>query len=75
MVKEKSNQETGGCPVARIFSELENAFGRKSEFFNHLHQSQIEFLKAIRSLVDERITDLEKKKEKGRKKAVKIEVE
>jgi hypothetical protein len=75
MVKEKSNQETISCPVARIFSELENAFGRKSEFFNHLHQSQIEFFKAVRSLVEERIDDLEKKKEKGRKKAVKIEVE
>lgn len=75
MVKEKRIPETISCPVARFFSEMEKSYGAKSTFFNHLHQSQIEFLKAIRSLVDDRIEDLEKKKEKGKKKATKIEVE
>ena len=75
MAKEKTNQETMSCPVARIFSELEKTYGRKSTFFNHLHQSQIEFLKAIRSLVDDHIDELEKKSEKGKKKTTKIKVE
>lgn len=75
MAKEKTNQETLSCPVARIFSELEKAYGRKSTFFNHLHQSQIEFLKAVRSLVDDRIDELEKKSERGKKKTTKIKVE
>jgi hypothetical protein len=74
MAKEKEKQEEASCPVARFFSEMEKAYGRKSQFFNHLHQSQIEFLKAVRSLVDDRITELEKKQKKG-KKATKIEVE
>jgi hypothetical protein len=46
MAREKTNQETMSCPVARIFSELEKTYGSKSTFFNHLHQSQVEFLKA-----------------------------
>ena len=75
MAREKTNQETQSCPVARIFSELEKAYSRKSTFFNHLHQSQIEFLKAIRSLVDDRLNELEKKSEKGKKKTTKIKVE
>jgi hypothetical protein len=72
---EKNNSETAGCPVARLFSEMEKAYGRKSNFFTHLHQSQIEFLKAIRSLVDDRIGELEKKEARGKKRAVKVEVE
>ena len=75
MPKEKENPETVGCPVARFFTEMEKAYGKKSTFFTHLQQSQIELLKAIRSLVDDRIGDLEKKKEGGRKKASRIEVE
>jgi len=75
MAKEKTNQEIMSCPVARIFSEMEKTYGRKSNFFNHLHQSHLEFLKAIRSLVDDRIDELEKKSEKGKKKTTKIEVE
>lgn len=75
MPKEKTAPETQSCPVARLFSEMEKTYGRQSNFFNHLHQSQIEFLKAIRSLVDDRIGELEKKKEKGKKRATRIEVE
>ncbi len=75
MAKEKNTQEVLTCPVARIFSELEKTLGRNSNFFNHLSQSRIEFLKAIKSLVDDRIEELEKKKEKRKRKATKIEVE
>jgi hypothetical protein len=74
MAKEKEKQAEASCPVARFFSEMEKVYGRKSQFFNHLHQSQIEFLKAVRCLVDDRIGELEKKQRKG-KKATKIEVE
>jgi hypothetical protein len=75
MAKEKTNQEIMHCPVARIFSEMEKACGPKTNFFNHLHQSHLEFLKAIRSLVDDRIDALEKKSGKEKKKTTKIEVE
>jgi hypothetical protein len=75
MAKEKTNQEIMSCPVARIFSEMEKVYGSKTNFFNHLHQAHLEFLKAIRALVDDRIDDLEKKSIKEKKKTTKIKVE
>lgn len=68
MRKEMDKEEVVLCPVGRFFSDLERISGEKSKFFEHLNQSRVEFLKAIRSLVDERIENLEKK---GRKKPVK----
>ena len=64
MPKEKEKPEVLSCPVARFFSEMEKTYGGKSTFFSHLHQSQIEFLKAVRSLVDDRIDDAGKKEGK-----------
>jgi hypothetical protein len=75
MAKEKNDQVAMHCPVARFFSEMEKICGRRSEFFDHLQKSQVEFLKAFRSLVDDRIGVLEKKQEKGKKRTTKIEVE
>jgi len=48
---------------------------KKSKFFDHLDQSRIEFLRAIRSLVDERIEDIEKRASARSKKMTKIKVE
>ena len=77
MAKEKKHKEEKfHCPVGRFFEDLEGHQGGKSEFFDHLNQSRLEFLKAIRSLVDERIENIEKKSaKKKRKKTTKIEVE
>jgi len=75
MTREKEN-EVVLCPIGRIFSDLEKIMGGKSKFFKHLTNSRVEFLKAIRSLVDERIDDLEKRESaKGRKKMTKVRVE
>ena len=54
---------------------MEKITGKKSKFFEHMTQSRVEFLKAVRSLVDERIEGLEKKAAKGKKKMTKIKVE
>ena len=74
MAKEKHKEEMMYCPVARFFSDLEKVSRRKSTFFEHLNSSRIEFLKAIRSLFDERIDSLEKMGAKRSKKMSKIEV-
>lgn len=71
--KKHEEEEMVLCPVGRFFSDLERISGQKSEFFKHLNQSCVEFLKAIRSLVDERIEGLEKKG--AGKKMAKIKVE
>ncbi|MBN1847783.1 MAG: hypothetical protein JW932_04285 [Deltaproteobacteria bacterium] len=76
MGKEKNDHDPVLCPVGKLFSELEEAFGKKSKFFEHMSNSRIEFLKAIRTLVDEKIETLEQKStEKSGKKSTKIKVE
>jgi hypothetical protein len=71
----KKEEEMAGCPVGKFFADLQKLSLPKSKFFEHMDLSRIEFLKAIRSLVDERIEGLEeKKRSKQAKKATKIEV-
>ena len=54
MAKKKNEDQMIICPVGKFFMELEDTFGKKTEFFEHLGRSRIEFLKAIRSLVDDK---------------------
>lgn len=76
MGKEKDEKEMLVCPVGKFFLDLEKVYGKKTKFFEHLTQSRIEFLKGIRSLVDERIETLEEKGAKGaKKKMTRIKVE
>lgn len=76
MARKKVDEDVFVCPVGKFFSDFEKASHRKSKFFEHMNLSKIEFLKAIRSLVDERIEDLEKKgPSKGEKRATRIKVE
>jgi hypothetical protein len=59
-----------------FFPDVEKTFGRKSKFIDHMTQSRIEVLKAVRSLVDERIEDLDRKKSKrGKKRVTKVKVD
>ena len=75
MAKKMHKEEKFFCPVGRFFEDFEGLHGEKSEFFDHLNQSRLEFFKAIRSLLDEKIESIEKKSAKKRKKATKIKVE
>jgi hypothetical protein len=74
--KDKEKNERDSCPVGKFFSDLEKASGNKSKFLKHLSRSKLEFLKAVKYLVDDKIEDLEKKSPaKGKKRATKIRVE
>ena len=76
MAEKKSKQESVGCPVGAFFKEFEGALGKKSKFFEHMNRSKVEFLKGIRSLLDERIDHLEKKRSgHSGKKMTKIKVQ
>ena len=76
MAEKKSKEESFECPVGTFLKELNGVFGRRSPFFEHMTQSKVEFLKGIRSLLDERIENLEKKNTtKSRKKMTNIKVE
>ena len=75
MAAKKSKPQMVICPVGKFFMDLENVFGKKSDFFKHMTRSRIEFLKAMRVLVDERIDALEKEKApKKKKRMTKIKV-
>ncbi len=74
--KNKDKNERVSCPIGRFFSDLEKASGNKSLVLEHLSRSKLEFLKAVKYLVDDKIENLEKKgSAKGKKKATKIRVE
>jgi hypothetical protein len=76
MAEKKSEKGTGGCPVGSFFEDLEQAFGKKSQFFGHMTQSKLEFMKGIRSLLDARIDHLEKERSGNpAEKMTKIKVE
>ena len=62
MTSNNKKEETCNCPVGAIFKEVERTFGKKSNFLKHITQSRIEVLKAVRSLIDERIENLGQKK-------------
>jgi len=72
---EKAERDQFECPIGHFFGCLKKGLGPRSQFRKHLYRSQVEFLRAIRSLIDERIEDLEKRAEAPQKKAIKVEVE
>jgi hypothetical protein len=76
MSKKKHEEQAFQCPVGRFFADLQLPSGEKSNFFKHLDRSRMEFLKAVRSLVDDRIEAIEKREKKTKKKkATRIKVE
>ena len=76
MAKKKDEANMVLCPVGRFFLDLERASGKQSNFFKHLKRSRVELLKAVRSVVDDRIQDLEKEEKTGEgKKTTRIRVE
>jgi hypothetical protein len=78
MAEEKNDalNEQMICPIGRFFLKLEKASRRKSPFAKHLSQSQIELLKAVRYLIDEKIEDLGKTGQtEEKKKSTRIKVE
>ena len=76
MAKDKQKEEPVICPVGKFLLDMQKSSWQKSEFAEHLNQSGIEILKAIRSLIDSRLERLEQKaRRKSGKKATKIKVE
>ncbi len=78
MAEKKS--EAGGantlCPLGKFFQGLEDLSKNAPEFRKHLDRSHLELLKAVKTLVDSKIKNLEKKNSpKKRKVARKITIE
>jgi hypothetical protein len=74
--QEEIGTEEAFRSLGRFFSWVEGRISPSSEFREHMVKSRIEFLKGIRSLIDRRIDDLEKRRsKKTEKKATRIKVE
>ena len=74
--KQDDMSEEMACPIGRFFKRLEKASQRKSKFTEHLNRSRIEFFKAIKCVIDEKIEALEKEGvSRGQKKTTRIKVE
>lgn len=48
------------CPFCQLYAAFLRAAGPQSEFCLHLQMARLEFYKALRSLIDQRIASLEK---------------
>lgn len=73
-IKEE-RKEISECPLCTLFTIGSRVFGKESEFYRHMINARIEFLQAIKSLIDSRIESLEKtEKTPKKKKFTKIEV-
>ena len=76
MPKKKVKPEACQCPVGNFFDDMQKTLWGDGPFHKHMNQSKIEFLKAIRALIDDRIENLQKKASpKARRKATRIKVE
>jgi len=74
--EEEIGTEEAFCYLGRFFSWLEGKISPGSEFREHMTKSRIEFLKGIRSFIDKRIDDLEKRPPKpAGKRATKVKIE
>lgn len=76
MAKAKNEEPRFTCPVGKFFKDLQGGSRERSQFQEHMSRCGLEFLKGIRSLVDESIERLEKNP-RGRqeKRATRIKVE
>jgi hypothetical protein len=74
--EEEITTEEAFRSLGRFFSWMEEKVSPGTEFREHMAKSRVEFLKGIRSLIDKKIDDLERRhgKREG-KKATKIKVE
>jgi ribosomal protein S8 len=74
--KQETVTEATACPIGKLFSRLEKASRGKTQFMEHLSRSRIEFLKALKCLIDGYIEETEQKdRPRGQKKATRINIE
>ena len=75
MSEQQAGQQAAGergrpCVCEEVFGHVQDLFGISSEVRQHLKNSRIEFLKAIRTVLDERIERMSKAESRGTRVAV-----
>jgi len=73
---ERKDDDVFVCPVARFFNDIGKVCAKDSGFKSHMRKSRVEFLKAIKSFLEEGIERIEGGQQGDvKEKAEKIEVE
>jgi len=75
MNEQQGGQQTAGerghqCLCEEVLGHMEDLFGISPTVRQHLKNSRIEFLKAIRSVIDDRIDRMSKAESRGTRVAV-----
>ena len=73
--KTAAKEEDLVCPMCLVVRCLREMVDRKSPFFEHMNNARIEFLRGIKSLIDERIEAIEKGAGTRKSRLTKIKVE
>ena len=74
VMAEEKNSDHGTqtfCPLGKFFQRFENLLKNAPEVCEHLSRSRLEFLKAIKTVLDSKIDTLEKKSKPGKRKVAK----
>jgi hypothetical protein len=73
---DQSRSDGPECLFCSFVKSVRSATEKHNAFYTHMYNARIEVLQAFRSLIDQRISSLEKKKSSGEgKKATKIVLE
>ena len=75
MNEQQASQQAAGerghqCVCEEVFGHVQDLFGISPTVRQHLKNSRIEFLKAVRSVIDERIERMSKAESRGTRVAV-----
>lgn len=75
MSEQQAGQQAAGergrtCVCEEVFGHVQDLFGISPNVREHLKNSRIEFLKAIRTVLDERIERMSKAESRGTRVAV-----
>ena len=73
--KTAREQEAFVCPVCLLLGSVRDMTEKKSAFFQHMQNARVEFLEAIKALIDERIEAVKKGTGTRKSRLTKIKVE
>lgn len=73
--KENKKKESCQCPYCTLMAMITPCFEISDEFRQHMDNSKIEFLEALRTLIDDKIRGIKEKRRRAEECLTKIKIE